>query len=663
MGNLMLALEQTGHTWTLEAENGRSYQVGNRPDCDVFLPYVNFASDVNLELSYDSLWYVRDLGSLNGALLNKVRLNQERIPIEEEARISFGGGMVIVARLDSSPIPSRKPDALITPTRLLSGYVYLEGLTQALEILNQLRSDPYKATTPEDPSLDLDQVTTHAAQSVVISLTFAGLALIIFLLEYLLILALQAKLDLMAWLIMGIFPSFLIAFESIYLRWFMARRFLRKKYEDPYYYPKWLPKFLKNAVNLLKNSIVKTAQLQNIITFAGSNPFIGSGEIISGSSWTVPITRKKKHQEKSEEWENSQEYIEIAVDQFYQATDREIDKLNLPNLEILSRLYIDGFELEPDGKLLMNTTSRPAVMFLDDPLLIKEQDDVAGKKRAYRIYRYVDQERDYILSYFLRFYNAGEVTFVESSAYILTGIDRQRFSLSSLLEDSQLSRRLKMLLGTIIFASGIYLGLALWYFVVFSFYFFSWKFNDARQRRAAEFQEEYNYGLEQTFREFIAEPLDLSQRARRQQTVNLAKNPLSRSIKNFISQLRRTPLGILILIILILTFFPLLIILAIFIFFVNRYRQLNTDLKVSFDYYGTQDVLMYWKSIQNAIFSSTIKLLKSQGIDSSEFERSVISIINNVTRITAGNITNSQIAVGSGSTFSQSTGTSQTQSS
>jgi len=134
-------------------------------------------------------------------------------------------------------------------------------------------------------------------------------------------------------------------------------------------------------------------------------------------------------------------------------------------------------------------------------------------------------------------------------------------------------------------------------------------------------------------------------------------------IKNFISQLRRTPLGILILIILILAFSPLFIILAIFIFFANRYRQLNTDLKVSFDYYGTQDVLMYWKSIQNGIFSSTIKLLKSQGIDSSEFERSVISIINNVTRITAGNITNSQIAVGSGSTFSQSTGTSQTQSS
>ncbi|CCH97880.1 hypothetical protein MICAB_3970008 [Microcystis aeruginosa PCC 9717] len=329
----------------------------------------------------------------------------------------------------------------------------------------------------------------------------------------------------------------------------------------------------------------------------------------------------------------------------------------------MSRLYIDGFELEPDGKLLMNTTSRPAVMFLDDPLLIKEQGDVAGKKRAYRIYRYVDQERDYILSYFLRFYNAGKVTFVESSAYILTGIDRQRFSLSSLLEDGPLSRTLKMLLGTIIFASGIYLGLSLWYVVVFSFYLFYWKFNDARQRRAAEFQEEYNYGLEQTFREFIAEPLDLSQRARRQQTVNLAKNPLSRSIKNFINQLRRTPLGILILIILILAFSPLFIILAIFTFFANPYRQLNTDLKVSFDYYGTQDVLMYWKSIQNGIFSSTIKLLKSQGIDSSEFERSVISIINNVTRITAGNITNSQIAVGSGSTFSQSTGTSQTQSS
>lgn len=292
MGNLILALEQTGHTWTLEAENGRSYQVGNRPDCDVFLPYVNFASDVNLELSYDSLWYVRDLGSLNHAFLNQVRLNQVRIPIEEEARISFGGGTVLVAKVDSSPIPSKRSDNLITPTRLLSGYVYLEGLTQALEILNQLRSDPYKATIPEDPSLDLDQVTTHAAQSVVISLTFAGLALIIFLFEYLLILALREKVDLMTWLILGIFPSLLMAFESIYLRWFMASRFLRKKYKEPYYSPKWLSKFLKSAVNLLRNSIVQTAHLQNIIIFAGSNPFIGSGEIIPESSWTVPIAGK-----------------------------------------------------------------------------------------------------------------------------------------------------------------------------------------------------------------------------------------------------------------------------------------------------------------------------------------------------------------------------------
>ena len=632
MENLTLALEQTGHSWTLHAENQCQYQVGTRRDCDITLPCVNFASDLCLELSYDSGWYVRDNGSLNGIFIDDQRLDHQQVAITGDTHIRAANGMLLIAKLTSNSPNQITSDALITPTRLLSGYAYLAGLTPALELLNQLRSDPYKAAIPEDSSLDLEKVITHTAQSVVITLTFSCLALGVFLLELLFIFIDTFYFSnwgiISDWLslakiipIMGIIPGLLIAFESVYLRWFNARRFLKKDY-TPNTFLKFLPLFLENIVNYLKQSIIQIAPLQNIITFAGSNPFIGSGELIPASRWTVPITRKKKEtsdSKEAEDWRKAPEYIDIPVTEFYQAIEEGIEQLNLPNLTKFTRLYMDGFELEPDGKFLLNATSRPAVMLLDDPLLFPEQSKLSSRQRAYRVYQYVDHERDYIISYFLRFYNAGSVTFVESSAYILAGIDRQRFSLSSTIEDTQFSRIVKMIIAAIIFSSGIYLGLALWYLGLFIFYLISWKRNDFQQRRAACFQEEYNYGIEQTFREFIAEPVDFNQQDRLRQKIYRSKNPINQFIINPLNLLRKNILGILILFVFLPLVLPFLFFSFIFHFLLTMPRNL-TEPKVTFDYYGTQDLLMYWKALQTNIFSNTLRILKIHNIDTSDFE-------------------------------------------
>ena len=644
---LKLELEERGLTWTLGASRKPSYTVGNRHDCDIFLPYVNVVSGVHLELTYKNdsdqeCWCIRDLGSVSGTFIDHQRLGEKPIPITKETRISVAGGILLVATPGETQKKPRKQKSLITSTRLLSGYAYMGGITTGLELLNQLRADPYKATIPADPSLDLDEIITHSAQAVAISLASALTAIgLIAIASWLMWLFELEPNFLKSFAIVGIL---ILVIELNYLRWFNACRFLNNNYRKN---QKFRLNFLDSIVNFLKHSIIKSEEHQNIITFSGSNPFLGAGEQISGSSWTIPIARREK-QENDKHRQGTLKYIDISVYEFYQAVVQEIEKQNLPNLQNISRLFVDGFELEPDGKILTHPTSRPAVKTLDDPLFLQESHQPASKQRAYQVYRYVDQQRDYILSHFLRFYNAGTITFVESSAYILTGIDRQRFSLISLLEDPKLK-----LLKTIAIV-GILIALlsftptllsvtvtvffSLWYVAQYMFNVYLWRLNDEQQKRAAKFQEEYSYGLEQTFREYIAEPLNLENKKNR-------NNRDKYKPKIPINKLRRNPLGWLLLIII----SPILLIL----YFLNSYRQVDLDLKVNLDYYGTQDVLMYWKAIQESIFKGTRRLLKRKGVDTTDFESSVSGIVNNGVMLNANNITNSQIAGGAGSNSSQ----------
>jgi hypothetical protein len=189
-----------------------------------------------------------------------------------------------------------------------------------------------------------------------------------------------------------------------------------------------------------------------------------------------------------------------------------------------------------------------------------------------------------VLSYFLRFHNVGSITFVESSAHILPGIDRQRFSLQPVLKGSKIFQLAKMLSAAflLLLIPGIYALVALIYLGIFAWNAISWRLDDRRRLRAIDLQEEYNYGHAQTFRESIA-----------------AKNYQS--------------------------------------------------------YYGVQDLTMYWKSIDGAIFASLIRLLKRYGVDTSQFEEAAKTIINTGVMVSGGNFSATQVAAGIGATAVQRT--------
>jgi hypothetical protein len=143
----------------------------------------------------------------------------------------------------------------------------------------------------------------------------------------------------------------IVAYELVYLRWTIARKFITQSY-NPNFQPN-LPlysEFLQPLTSFFKGHIIQPEPNQNVITFGRYQPFLGAGGQIS--QWTLAIDQKPP-----EDQIEGPTRIDIPVEELYQASDQEIATLNLLNLEQLSRLFVDGFELEVDGEILTSLKS------------------------------------------------------------------------------------------------------------------------------------------------------------------------------------------------------------------------------------------------------------------------------------------------------------------
>lgn len=466
-------------------------------------------------------------------------------------------------------------------TRLVCGKAYLGGITSGLDLLGHLRSDRYKAKSPET-GLDLEQIATHSAQAVSISLAAALVAIATWFLKLLLLILIgwagtrvwtaesqgarsfwQFTVGLLGLInvILGLFGAGITAYELIYWRWSNARRFLKR-----FYNPNFHIKQLAPLTSFLKQRIIEPEANQNVVTFGGFRPFLGAGEQVSG--WTLAIERKST--------DNPDRHIDIPVQEFYQAIDASVDKRQLPHLQQLSQLFVSGHELETDSHILTQREAKPIATLPENEIWTLGQGDLESDRRAYRVYRYADTTRDLVLSYFVRFYNIGSITFVEGTPYTLTSLDRQRFSLISTLNDTTLSRAIKTLIvGAILFPFSIYVMLAFWRLAFYAWRIISWWRHDQGQKKTAQWGEEYNYGLLQTFRESVAAPL---------------------------------------------------------------YQN----------YYGIQDLTLYWKALDEAVFTGVVDLLKEKGVDASQFEEATNVITNNGIMMNGGEFTAAQVAAGHG---------------
>ena len=653
--SLKLVLESTNLTWTLPPNSTRI--VGHNSNCDIILPSIGHITTFNLEFKYDQSrkkWCVKNVGDSKNLTINNELIKDKAIPILGKSRIEMKEGQALSAEPKTEEETENSTKYLETSTRLLSGYAYLKGIFSSFELLDYLRAEPYKAKNPAS-SLNLDEIAEHAARSALITLFFAILAFATGCIQIFIMIETRSFFS-QPVSILGTVGGLLIGFELVYFRWFMSRQFIKKNYRKNYYVS--FLKFLEPLVKLFQNLVIKVDKKQNIIIFGGDSPFMGYGELIPQSNWTIPIDRKKaedsdskakdsdsKAKDSDSKAKDSDSKVDIPVYKFYQSVDTEIKKKQLPKLENFPLLFIDGFELE-DGQILASPTTHPGVTYLENPLLNEEHNKIGSIKRAYQAYQYTDTERDYVLTHFLRFSNIGSITFIESAAYILAGIDRKRFSLISTLQDTHVSRLFKaIIMGLFLSSFGVAgLLIATVYIGMFIYKIISWQFNNFQQKQYAKLQEEYNYGIDKTLREYIAEPLSFKRKE------NLKEKVSNFRIKKIISNplLFLNPIGIFIIftaiLLWILISMPFLVTMIINTDF-KRLLKVNREIKVNFDYYGTQDTLLYWKTIQTTIFNSTIKTLQSEKVDISEFEI-FKQVINNGLMIDANTITNNGQMVG-----------------
>ncbi|NMO13957.1 hypothetical protein HPC49_08865 [Pyxidicoccus fallax] len=472
--------------------------------------------------------------------------------------------------------------------RMLSGSAYRRGMLSGLDLLGKLRGGRCKARSPE-ANLDLEQIAVHASNAVLSTLSFSVAALVVFIAQVVLLLASLNALTVDAldggvswgllgsWMgifVLGLFGAGLMAFEGVYLRWANARRFLRSDYMPGAHEPPSKSGAMekRSLARWLRNQVLSADAVQNVVTFGGYAPFVGAGGKISG--WVMAVERKPDPSTLEED-EDEGRRISISVEDFYRAVDEAMEKAQLPRLQRSSVLLVKGAELEADGEVLARLGERPVSRLPEHRLMELGQRELTSGMRFYRLYRYVDTARDMVLSYYLRFYNVGAVTFIEASAFTLTGVDRERFGLASLLDDNRLTRALKTAVWTLVLLTGLYGLVALSNVSIFVSQLLEWRRQDARHQRAIKAREKYNYGIAQTFRESVAAPF---------------------------------------------------------------YQ----------DYYGVQDLTMYWRSVEECVLHGVVELLEERGIDVSQFKEQATTVINSGIMVSGGEFTATQVTAGTG---------------
>ena len=128
-------------------------------------------------------------------------------------------------------------------------------------------------------------------------------------------------------------------------------------------------------------------------------------------SFVVDIDRAKKVLDKKTKIKA------FDIEELYQAIEDKILSLNIKNLAISDKIYVNGKEIRDDRLLLPKINGHP-INRLDE-----ENFELASKNentniRRYKIIEVVDWDGDLILSNFIRFQKTDTNLFVESNYFL-----------------------------------------------------------------------------------------------------------------------------------------------------------------------------------------------------------------------------------------------------
>lgn len=237
----------------------------------------------------------------------------------------------------------------------------------------------------------------------------------------------------------------------------------------------------------------------NVIFYSGYSPFVGCGIDIGGWSFVVDIDKGKSILDKRLQ-PNQFELIEM-----YNVIENEINGLNIPNLTVSDKVFINGKYIRDNRDFLPDILGCPINKIPQKYIDLAINNNLKDA-RFYKVIQVVDWEGDLIFTSFLRLQKNEKNLFVENNYYLLPPISSTLKSIDTLKENSGISYYISFVIMA--FFKSIFLSVfSIIKVIGYVFEVFSEMFGGqtAAMRKIVKTSPDYDYGAETSIREAISQ--------------------------------------------------------------------------------------------------------------------------------------------------------------
>jgi hypothetical protein len=150
----------------------------------------------------------------------------------------------------------------------------------------------------------------------------------------------------------------------------------------------------------------------NVTVYSGFVPFVGCG--LNDGGWSFALNVDKGRRELHE----TLEPIPFEVEELHDDIVSSLRALNINQMHIEERLYVNGQDIRDDRRFLRHPLTRPGAW--TDPAVLRQfLRSPTQRVRHYTCIQVVDWQGELVLSIFFRCTKAGGNLFVEASSFLL----------------------------------------------------------------------------------------------------------------------------------------------------------------------------------------------------------------------------------------------------
>lgn len=211
-----------------------------------------------------------------------------------------------------------------------------------------------------------------------------------------------------SWLGLG----FLVAWATVfYDLWHGTYRIVTKRLNARAFDPAEAPAVASPELARRADEIIER-QARNLTVYSGFRPFVGSGADVGGRSFVVDLRKGK------DELGHRFEPGQVEPLDLYAGVERGLAALDMRNLTIEDRVFVNGADIRDDRALLPSPTGRPSSTVSEDALR-QLMVVPTHRLRHYTCIRVTDWRGQLVLSLYLRFAVANGRLFCELSDFLL----------------------------------------------------------------------------------------------------------------------------------------------------------------------------------------------------------------------------------------------------